>query len=121
MTWLVPLGVGLPTVLSIRQIYERLPIGLVNIPHKDYWLQRGERDYLFDCLTEFMRITAGACALLFALSLAQTFNVGSGKPWPDALLFLPTIAFLVVVAVAMWNLLRQLSPRNWDDGNKSRG
>lgn len=110
MAWLVPLGVGIPAVCSIRQIYEKLPIGLINAPHKDYWLQRGERDYLFDCLMEFMRITAGICALLFALSLAQTLDFGIGRSWPDVLLFFPTIAFLVVVAIAMWNLLRQLAP-----------
>lgn len=115
MAWLVPLGVVLSVVLSIRQIFERLPISLVNIPHKDYWLQRGERDYLFDCLMEFMRITAGACALLFTLSLTQTLDFGIGRSWPDALLFVPTIAFLVVVAIAMWNLLRQLKPDGRDE------
>ncbi|HCG54908.1 MAG TPA: DUF1648 domain-containing protein [Brevibacterium sp.] len=110
MAWLVPLGVGIPALLSIRQIYEKLPLGLVNIPHKEYWLQRGERDYLFDCLMEFMRITAGACALLFTVSLAQTLDVGMGRSWPEALLILPTGVFLVITAIAMWNLLRQLKP-----------
>ncbi|WP_193096443.1 DUF1648 domain-containing protein [Brevibacterium sp. FME17] len=117
MAWLVPLGVGIPALLSIRQIYEKLPIGLVNVPHKDYWLKRGERDYLFDCLMEFMRITAGACALLFTLSLAQTLKVGISRSWPEALLFLPTGVFLVVVAIAMWNLLRQLKPDGRDERN----
>ncbi|MCF2573742.1 DUF1648 domain-containing protein [Brevibacterium sp. UCMA 11754] len=113
--WLVPLGVGIPVVLSIRWIFEKLPIGLVNIPHKEYWLQRGERVYLFDCLMEFMRITAGACALLFALSLAQTLSVGIGRSWPDALLVLPTGVFLAIVAIAMWNLFRRLKPGDRDD------
>lgn len=111
MVWLVPLGVGIPVVFSIRWIYEKLPMSLINIPHKEYWVQRGDRDYLLDCLVEFMRITGGACALLFTLSIAQTLDVGLRKSWPDVLLFLPTAAFLVLVAIAMWNLFRQLKPR----------
>ncbi|WP_240513624.1 DUF1648 domain-containing protein [Brevibacterium aurantiacum] len=108
--WLVPLGVGLSVLLSIRSIFEKMPLSLVNIPHKEYWIQRGERVYLFDCLMEFMRITAGACALLFALSLVQTLSVGLGRSWPESLVFLPTGIFLAIVAIALWNLFRRLKP-----------
>lgn len=109
---LVPLGVGISVLFSIRWIWEKLPIGLVNIPHKEYWLHHGQRDYLFDCLMEFMRITAGALALLFAMILVASLSVALGASLPDALMLLLPVAFIIVTGVAMWNLFRQLKPRD---------
>lgn len=83
-------------------------MSLVNVPHKDYWLERGERDYLFDCLMEFLRITAGATALLLTSSLAMTLRVGATMP--EALTFVPTLVFLAIVGAALWLLYRQLKP-----------
>lgn len=109
---LVPLGVGISILFSIRWIYEKLPIEVINIPHKEYWFQRGERDYLFDCLMEFMRITAGALALLFAMLLAVSLAVALGVSLPNGLTFLLPVAFFIITGAAMWNLLRQLKPRD---------
>ncbi|MDN5875647.1 MAG: DUF1648 domain-containing protein [Brevibacterium sp.] len=105
---LIPVGVGVPLLLSIRWIWEKLPMSLVNIPHKDYWLERGERGYLFACLMEFLRITAGATALLLTSSLVMTLRVGATMP--EALTFVPTLVFLAIVGAALWLLYRQLTP-----------
>lgn len=107
---LVPIGIGLPLLLSIRWIWEKVPMSLVNIPHKDYWLERGERDHLFDCLMEFLRITAGALALLLTSALVMILRVGEERPTPEALTFVPTLVFLVIVGVGLWRLYRQLKP-----------
>lgn len=106
-----PLGIGIPLAFSIRWIWEKLPTAVVNIPHKEYWLQRGQRDYFYDCLMEFLRITAGGLALLFTAVLVQMEQVGQGKSIPEGLTFLPTAAFLVIMGIALWNLLRQLKPQ----------
>ncbi|GAA1850188.1 DUF1648 domain-containing protein [Brevibacterium marinum] len=109
---LVPLGVGIAVLFSIRWIWEKLPMRFLNIPHKEYWLQHGQRGYLFDCLMEFMRITAGALALLFAMILVGSLSESLGTSQPDGLMLLLTPAFLVIVALAMWNLYHQLKPRD---------
>ena len=107
---MTPLGVGLPLLLSIRWIWEKLPMSLVNVPHKDYWLELGEREHLFDCLMEMMRITAGATALLLASVLVMILREGTGHPVPEGLTFVPTLVFLGIVGTALWNLYRQLKP-----------
>lgn len=109
---LVPLGIGFPLVLSIRWIWEKLPSSVVNIPSKEYWLQRGQRDYLYDCLMEFLRITAGGLALVFTTILVEMEQVGLGKSVPGVLTFAPTAAFLVIIGIALWNLFRLLKPRD---------
>lgn len=109
---LLPLGLGISTAFSIRWIWERVPAAFLNIPHRDYWLEAGNRDYLFDCLMEFMRITAGCMSLLFAWLLLHMMFTGLGMQLPGATMWVATLAFLVCVGLATWNLVRRLTPRH---------
>lgn len=106
----VPLGAGVPLLLSIRWIWEKLPVSLVNIPSKDYWLERGERTYLYDCLMQFLRIVGGATALLFASILAAIMRDARSATVPEWMTIVPTVIFLVIVALAVWHLVRRLRP-----------
>lgn len=108
--WLVPIGVGIPVLFSIRWIWEKLPISLINIPFKDYWLERGERTYLFDCVMEFMRIIGGTTALLLTSALVMIMREGRGATMPTGMTFLPTGVFLIITAAALINLVRRLRP-----------
>lgn len=108
---LAPLGIGISMLLSIRWIWERVPAAFLNIPHRDYWLERGNRAYLFDCLMQFMRITAGCLALLFAWLLIQILLTGLGLGVPALTIWVPTVVFLIVVGLATWNLVRRLTPQ----------
>lgn len=108
--WLVPIGVGIPVLFSIRWIWEKLPISLINIPFKDYWLERGERTYLFDCVMEFMRIIGGTTALLLTSALVMIMREGRGATMPTGMTFLPTVVFLIITAAALINLVRRLRP-----------
>ena len=108
--WLVPIGVGIPVLLSIRWIWEKLPISLINIPFKDYWLERGERAYLFDCVMEFMRIIGGTTALLLTSVLVMIMREGRGATMPTGMTFLPTGVFLIITAASLINLVRRLRP-----------
>lgn len=108
--WLVPIGVGIPVLFSIRWIWEKLPISLINIPFKDYWLERGERTYLFDCVMEFMRIIGGTAALLLTSALVMIMREGRGATMPTGMTFLPTGVFLIITAAALINLVRRLRP-----------
>ena len=108
--WLVPIGVGIPVLFSIRWIWEKLPISLINIPFKDYWLERGERTYLFDCVMEFMHIIGGTTALLLTSALVMIMREGRGATMPTGMTFLPTGVFLIITAAALINLVRRLRP-----------
>ncbi|WP_209371541.1 DUF1648 domain-containing protein [Brevibacterium renqingii] len=108
--WLVPIGVGLPLLFSIRWIWEKLPSSIVNIPFKEYWLAHGERTYLYDCLMEFMRILGGAMALLLTTVLVMIMREGRGATMPTGMTFLPTGVFLIITAAALINLVRRLRP-----------
>jgi uncharacterized membrane protein len=106
---LVPLGVGIPLLFSIRWIWEKLPTGLINIPQKEYWLEQGERAYLFDCLMEFMRIVGGLVALLFTAELRDVMH-GTTESMQGWWTFAPTVVFLVATGLALWLLMHRLRP-----------
>ncbi|UVI35178.1 DUF1648 domain-containing protein [Brevibacterium spongiae] len=106
----VPLGVGLPLLFSIRWIWARLPISLINMPSKDYWLERGERTFLFDCLMEFMRIVGGLLALLFASILVIIMREARTATMPEWMTLVPTAIFLIATGLAVWRLYRRLTP-----------
>src|SRR5699024_378687 len=107
---LVPIGVGIPALFSIRWIWEKLPSSIVNIPFKDYWLNSGERASLYDCLMQFMRFTGGALALLLTSVLVMIMREGRGATMPTGMTFLPTGVFLIITAAALINLVRRLRP-----------
>ncbi|RBP68210.1 uncharacterized protein DUF1648 [Brevibacterium sanguinis] len=109
LAWLVPLGVGLPIVLSIRAIWARIPLTLLNVPNKEYWVEHGERDYLIDRVMVFLRTTGGAMALLFTTILLISLDVA--RTGSDALVLLPTLGFLAITVAAIWVLFRSLDPR----------
>ncbi|AZT92746.1 DUF1648 domain-containing protein [Brevibacterium aurantiacum] len=108
---LVPIGIGIPVLFSIRWIWESLPTSIVNIPNKDHWLELGEDTYLYDCLMQFMRTLGGAIALLFTAILVIMFKVGQGAESSVIVTLVPVAGFLVVSAAALWILVRQLDPR----------
>lgn len=110
LAWLVPLGVGLPTLMSIRPIWEKIPKSLINIPSKEYWLEHGEETFLFDCLMQFMRIVAGLTALLFATVLVMIVREGRGATMPEWMTFVPTVIFIACTGLALWHLSRRLHP-----------
>ena len=110
MGLLVPLGIGVPVLFSIRWIWQKLPPALISLPFKDYWLDRGERTFVDDCLMEFMRIMAGATALLMTTVLVMIMRDARGATMPTAMSFVPTIVFLVVTAAALFNTVRRLRP-----------
>ncbi|WP_181273098.1 DUF1648 domain-containing protein [Brevibacterium oceani] len=107
---LLPLGLGISMVFSIRWIWERVPAAFLNIPHRDYWLEAGNRDYHFDCLMEFMRITAGLVALLFASVLVIIMHEARSSMMPEWMTFVPTAVFLIATGFAVWRLLHRLRP-----------
>ncbi|WP_167198370.1 DUF1648 domain-containing protein [Brevibacterium pigmentatum] len=111
LLWIfVPLGVGLPALLSIRPLYEKLPASLINAPHKEYWLERGEKTYLVDCLMELLRITAGLTALLVAAILVIIAEGARSATMSEWLTFVPTVIFLIATGLAVWRFYRKLTP-----------
>lgn len=111
LLWIfVPLGVGLPALMSIRPLFEKLPISLINAPSKEYWLERGEKDFLFSCLMELMRTVAGLTALLFASILVIIMREARSATMPEWMTLVPTAVFLIAVGLALWRLCRRLTP-----------
>ncbi|MCI4011138.1 DUF1648 domain-containing protein [Brevibacterium sp. ZH18] len=110
MAVLVPLGIGFPLIFSIRWIWEKLPTAIINFPNKDYWLERGEHAYLYDCLMQFLRTLGGSLALLFTTILVMILREGRGASMPTGMSFVPTVFFLVIAGLATWRTYRQLKP-----------
>lgn len=106
---LLPLGLGISAIFSIRWIWEKVPAAFLNIPHRDYWLEQGNRPYLFDCLMQFMRITAGCLTLLFSWCLVQILLTGLGVEIPGLAMWAAMIVFLIGVGLGTWNLIRRLT------------
>lgn len=111
LLWIfVPIGLGLPVLMSIRPLFEKLPVSLINAPHKEYWLERGGKTYLVDCLMELLRITAGLTALLFAAILVIIAETARSATISEWLTFVPTVIFLIATGFAVWRFYRRLTP-----------
>ena len=111
LLWLfVPLGVGLPVLMSIRPLFEKLPAPLINAPHKEYWLERDEKTYLVGCVMELLRITAGLTALLIAAILVIIAEGARSATMSEWLTFVPTAIFLAATGLAVWRFYRRLTP-----------
>lgn len=110
MAVLMPIGIGIPLMFSIRWIWEKLPTAIINIPNKDYWLERGERTYLYNCLMQFLRIMGGSVALLFTTVIVMILREGRGASMPTSMTFVPTVVFLVISGLSLWRIYRQLKP-----------
>lgn len=106
---LVPIGLVLPLAFTSRRLWEMLPLALVNIPNKQYWIDQGETTYLYDCLMVFMRITAGAMALLMCTIVVQIVRTADGTT-PGWLVWVPTIGFLIVMIAALVFIINKLTP-----------
>ncbi len=111
----VPLGLGIPILFSIRAIWVRVPRALINAPHKNYWFDHDKTTYFYDCLMEFMRINAGALALLFAVILSSISATAASSTPGDTGVQVPIIVapigFLIAAAASVWLLYRRLEPR----------
>lgn len=111
LLWIfLPIGLGLPVLMSIRPLLEKLPVSLINAPHKEYWLERDEKTYLVDCLMELLRITAGLTALLIAAILVIIAETARSATMPEWLTFVPTAIFLAATGLAVWRFYRSLTP-----------
>ncbi|GAA1515871.1 DUF1648 domain-containing protein [Brevibacterium permense] len=106
----VPVGLGLPTLMSIRPLIAKLPISLINAPHKEYWIERGDKTYLVDCLMELLRITAGLTALLIAAILVIITEGARSATMPEWLTVVPTAVFLAATGLAVWRFYHRLTP-----------
>lgn len=116
LAFLVPSGLGVPVLFSIRGLWTRIPRSLINAPHKDHWFERGEEAYFYDCLMEFLRINAGALALMFSTILISIFSAaaedGGTGALPHVPLFVQSGGYLAVAAASVWLLFRRLKPRD---------
>ncbi|MGC2940610.1 MULTISPECIES: DUF1648 domain-containing protein [unclassified Brevibacterium] len=111
LLWIfVPTGIGLPVLMSIRALYEKLPISLINAPFKEYWLERDEKAFLFGCLMELLRTVAGLTALLFASILVIIMGQARSATIPEWMTLVPTAVFLIAAGLAVWRLYRRLTP-----------
>lgn len=107
---LVPIGLGIPVLLGIRWPWGRHP-ALLNIPHKQEWIEAGRREGLTDRVVIFLRRIGAVMALLIALVLGQMLRDGraagtaSAPPWlfPVAL-----VVFVVGTVLSIILLLRSL-------------
>lgn len=106
---LVPIGLLLPLAFTVRRLWEKLPLAFVNIPNKEYWVEHGETTYLYDCLMVFMRVTAGAMALLMCTIVVQIVRTAGGST-PGWMVWVPTIGFLVVIGAALVFIVSRLTP-----------
>jgi hypothetical protein len=111
--WLVPIGVGLPLLFSIRWIWEKLPSQPSSTSRsRTIGSSSGEHTYLY-------RLPHGVhahhrrrlLALLLTSVLVMIMREGRGATMPTGMTFIPTGVFLIITAAALINLVRRRPPR----------
>ncbi len=90
-------GVGLPGFfIGLTKILRKIPVSLINLPHREYWFTPERIDSAMLILTRLMlRLTCGM--LLFFSGLHQLVIVANlSRP-----VRLPTIPFLVLLGIGL--------------------
>jgi len=103
----------LATIVSfgIPRIIEAMPVSLINLPHKDFWLSPGRRDNTL----AYMRVWTAwlGCALLafllFIMELVYRANLQTPPRWNMAALVPALVAFVAFDTVAILRLVLHFS------------
>ena len=105
----IAFGIGLPVfIIGSGYVLRFLPVGPLNIPHRDYWLAPERRDETFDCLFRFfLRV---ACLEAIFLVGVQLLIVQANRQTPPhlsmSLVWGLTGCFLTIAAVWCGALFR---------------
>ena len=105
----IAFGIGLPAfIIGGGYVLRFLPdkYGMLNIPHRDYWLAPEWRDETFDCLFRFfLRVACLEAIFLVGLQLLMVQANHRTPPYLSMpLLWELTGCFLLIVIVWIWRL-----------------
>lgn len=64
---------------TIGTILARMPVSLINLPHKDYWLSDERKDDTISFLSAFMLLFGAATLGLLLFTFHQAFRVSLGR------------------------------------------
>ena len=103
MLALVVLVPGLLAVLPFGM--RKLPASLINLPHKEYWLQPEKQEETFHTLSRFMSLLA--CFLLLFLSYVHWLVIQANKLQTPAMSVLNILVGMVIFLslIGVWSLL----------------
>jgi uncharacterized membrane protein len=97
----------LTVLFSIIALFiPRLPDSLINLPHKDYWLDPQRRNQTMDSMSRFMFITGNLTLLLMLILNQNIINYNlqeTDKPFTGMVYFLT--AYLLAIAVITVRLI----------------
>jgi hypothetical protein len=83
----------------------KLPASLINLPHKEYWLQPEKREETFLTLSLFMSVLA--CFLLLFLSYVHWLVIQANKLQTPAMSIMNILVGMVIFLslIGVWSLL----------------
>ena len=89
-------------------LIRRLPVSMINLPNKDYWLAPERRDESLAFLANQLELIGGSALLLVVavMQLAFNANLSNAPTMPPTLIWPPVVAFigfeLVCTVRLMW-------------------
>lgn len=103
---MLALVVLVPGLLAVAPFgMRKLPANLINLPHKEYWLQPEKREATFHTLSRFMSVLA--CFLLLFLCYVHWLVIQANKAQPPALPVIDLLVgmFVFLSLIGAWSLL----------------
>jgi len=77
--YLIVMGFLTLVFLGMGFCMSKIPVSLINMPNKDYWLSPGRRQETFDFMSHYFLWFASATLMLMLDMFYQTFQVNLGK------------------------------------------
>jgi uncharacterized membrane protein len=77
--YLVIIGISVLFFLGISFGISRVPVALINMPNKDYWLSGERRNKTFDFMSQYFLWFGSVTLLMWLDLLHQSFQVHLGK------------------------------------------
>jgi uncharacterized membrane protein len=109
--------IGLPGLMSLTGMwFSKLPVSMINIPHREHWLAPERSALTLQALQTFMTVLA--CCIVIFLSFVHWLVVLANQEQTPALtghgVYVGLILFLFVIGVWSWLLHRQFQLTDQD-------
>lgn len=103
--YLIVIAVCSVIFLSLSFGLSRIPVSLINLPHKEFWLAPERKEKTFLYLSQYFLLFASATLLLLFDVFHQSFQVALGKAQA---LSHPVVSLVVYVTLILVSTLRMV-------------
>ncbi len=96
----VIIGIVASLFLCISLFLSKIPVSLINLPNKDYWLSAEHKEETFAYIEKQLLLFGTATLLLFLFTFHRTFQLHLGRI--DKLEYLAPALLIYIVFSAIW-------------------